>query len=57
MALSFSVFYLNESTFEPLGISQFMQMFQYFAQYFILHEPSTWNVGQYKQFGKEYCLE
>ena len=57
MAFLFSVFYLNESTFEPLGISRFMQMFQYFAQYFVLHEPPTWNFGRYKKFGQEYCLE
>ena len=57
MAFIFSVLCLNESTFEPLGISRFMHMFQYFAQYFILHEPPTWNFGRYKQFGQEYCLE
>ena len=57
MALLFSVFYSNESTFEPLGISRFMQMFEYFAQYFVLQEPPTGKFGRYKQFGQEYCLE
>ena len=55
MAFLFSVFYLKESTFEPLRILRFIQMFQYFAQYFILNEPPTWNFGRYKQFGQEYC--
>ena len=57
MAFLFTVFYSNESTCEPLGISGFMQMFQHFSEYLILNQLPTWNFGRYKQFGQEYCSE
>ena len=56
MTFLFTIFYLNEYVFEPLGICRFIEMFQYFMQYFIQNPPKIWNFGRYKQFVQEYCL-
>ena len=57
MSFLFTIFHLNESLFEPLGICRFMEMFQHFAEYFLQNQPRTWNFGRYKQFGQEYCSD